>query len=57
MSKKIQSSVEMVEGHYHHLHDKYLQTRDRSERAILVKRLINLAGVIQFLISVQMVST
>jgi hypothetical protein len=53
MKKKIQNSMEIVVGHFQSLLVKCLQTKDDKERVVLVRRLINLLGVIQFLISVQ----
>jgi hypothetical protein len=56
MGKKIRNSIEIVVEQFHNLLDRCLQTRDEKERVILVRRLINLVGVIQFLVSVQKVN-
>lgn len=53
MGKKIRNSVEIVVEQFQNLLERCLQTKDEHERVILVRRLINLVGVIQFLVSVQ----
>lgn len=53
MGKKIRNSIEIVVEQFQNLLEKCLQTKDDHERVILVRRLINLVGVIQFLVSVQ----
>lgn len=53
MGKKIRNSIEIVVEQFQNLLERCLQTRDEKERVILVRRLINLVGVIQFLVSVQ----
>jgi hypothetical protein len=56
MGKKIRNSIEIVVEQFQNLLEKCLQTKDEHERAVLVRRLINLVGVIQFLVSVQKVN-
>ncbi|GFE60393.1 hypothetical protein [Geobacter sp. AOG2] len=56
MGKKIRNSIEIVVEQFQNLFEKCLQTKDEHERVILVRRLVNLVGVIQFLISVQKVT-
>jgi len=56
MGKKIRNSIEIVVEQFQNLLEKCLQTKDEHERVILVRRLVNLVGVIQFLISVQKVT-
>lgn len=53
MGKKIRNSIEIVVEQFQNLLERCLQTKDEQERVILVRRLINLIGVIQFLVSVQ----
>ena len=53
MGKKIRNSIEIVAEQFQNLLEKCLQTKDEHERVILLRRLINLIGVIQFLVSVQ----
>ena len=53
MGKKIRNSIEIVSEQFQNLLERCLQTKDEHERVILVRRLINLVGVIQFLVSVQ----
>jgi hypothetical protein len=53
MSKMIRNSIEIVVEHFQNLLEKCLHTEDENKRVVLVRRLINLVGVIQFLISVQ----
>ncbi|KAA0893255.1 hypothetical protein [Oryzomonas rubra] len=53
MGKKIRNSIEIVVEQFQNLLEKCLQTKDDHERVVLVRRLINLVGVIQFLVSVQ----
>jgi|GEM_PF-1521876 len=56
MGKKIRNSIEIVVEQFQNLLEKCLQTKDEHERVILVRRLVNLVGVIQFLVSVQKVT-
>ncbi|MDR3580036.1 MAG: hypothetical protein P4L44_08750 [Oryzomonas sp.] len=56
MGKKIRNSIEIVAEQFQNLLERCLQTKDEHERVILVRRLINLIGVIQFLVSVQKVT-
>ena len=56
MGKKIRNSIEIVVEQFQNLLEKCLQTKDDHERVVLVRRLINLVGVIQFLVSVQKVT-
>jgi len=49
--KKI-NSLEIVREQYQSLKEKLRSTHDVREKNVLFKRLINLAGVMQFLISV-----
>ncbi len=49
--KKI-NSLEVVQEHYQYLKEKLRSTHDIREKNVLFKRLINLAGVMQFLISI-----
>jgi hypothetical protein len=49
--KKI-NPLEIVREHYQNLKEKFRSTHDVREKKVLFKRLINLAGVIQFLISI-----
>ena len=51
MKKKI-NPLEIVKEHYQNLKEKLRSTHDIREKNVLFKRLINLAGVIQFLISI-----
>lgn len=44
--------LEIVQEHYHNLKIKFRATNDSGAKRVLLKRLINLAGVIQFLISI-----
>ncbi len=37
--------------------EKFVSTKDEGEKAILCRRLVNLLGVIQFLISVQKINS
>jgi hypothetical protein len=56
MGEKIRNSIEIVAEQFQNLLDRCLQTKDEKERVLLVRRLINLVGVIQFLVSVQKVN-
>jgi hypothetical protein len=49
--KKI-NPLEVVQEQYQHLKEKLRSTHDIREKKVLFKRLINLAGVMQFLISI-----
>jgi hypothetical protein len=49
--KKI-NPLEVVQEHYQNLKGKLRSTNDVRQKNVLFKRLINLAGVIQFLISI-----
>jgi hypothetical protein len=49
--KKI-NSLEVVQEQYQHLKEKLMSTHDVGGKKVLFKRLINLAGVMQFLISI-----
>ena len=49
--KKI-NPLEIVQEQYQRLMDKLRSTHDDREKKVLFKRLINLAGVMQFLISI-----
>lgn len=49
--KKI-NPLEVVQEQYQYLKDKLRSTQDVREKNVLFKRLINLAGVMQFLISI-----
>jgi len=49
--KKI-NPLEVVQEQYHYLREKLKSTQDARERNVLFKRLINLVGVMQFLISI-----
>jgi hypothetical protein len=51
MKKKI-NPLEVVQEQYQNLKGKLRSTHDVREKNILFKRLINLAGVMQFLISI-----
>jgi hypothetical protein len=53
MSKRMRNSIEMVVGQFQDLLEKCFQTKDDNERVVLVRKLVNLLGVIQFLILVQ----
>ena len=53
MSKKMRNSIGIVVGQFQNILEKCLKTKDDNERAVLARRLINLIGVIQFLISMQ----
>ena len=46
------NSLEIVQEHYQNLKEKLRSTHDAREKNVLFKRLINLAGVMQFLISI-----
>jgi len=56
MGKKIRNSIEIVVEQFQNLLEKCLKSKDEHERVILVRRLVNLVGVIQFLVSVQKVT-
>jgi hypothetical protein len=56
MSKMLRNSIEIVSEHFKTLLEKCQLTRDGNERTVLIRRLINLVGVIQFLIAVQKVN-
>ncbi len=56
MGKKIRNSIEIVVEQFQNLLEKCLLTKDEHERVVLVRRLVNLVGVIQFLVSVQKVT-
>ena len=56
MGKKIRNSIEIAAEQFQNLLERCLKTKDEHERVILVRRLINLVGVIQFLVSVQKVT-
>jgi len=49
--KKI-NPLEIVQEQYQRLKEKFRSTNDVREKEVLFKRLINLAGVMQFLISI-----
>jgi hypothetical protein len=49
--KKI-NPLEVVQEQYQYLKEKLRSTHDVREKNVLFKRLINLAGVMQFLISI-----
>jgi len=49
--KKI-NPLEVVQEQYQYLREKLKSTQDVRERNVLFKRLINLVGVMQFLISI-----
>ena len=49
--KKI-NPLEVVQEQYQNLKGKLRSTRDAREKNVLFKRLVNLAGVMQFLISI-----
>jgi ubiquinone biosynthesis protein Coq4 len=44
--------LEVVQEQYHYLKEKLRSTHDVREMKVIVKRLINLLGVMEFLISV-----
>jgi hypothetical protein len=44
--------LEVVQGQYQQLKEKLRSTRDIRERNVLFRRLVNLVGVMQFLISI-----
>jgi predicted nuclease with TOPRIM domain len=46
------NSLEIVKEHYQNIKGKFKSTQDTHEKTILFKRLVNLAGVMQFLISI-----
>jgi hypothetical protein len=46
------SPLEVVQEQYLHLKNKLRSTEDVQERKIILKRIVNLVGVMQFLISV-----
>lgn len=56
MGRKIRNSIEIAVEQFQNLLEKCLRTKDEHERVILVRRLVNLVGVIQFLISVQKIT-
>lgn len=56
MGKKLRNSIEIAVEQFQNLLEKCLQTKDEHEKVILVRRLVNLVGVIQFLISVQKIT-
>jgi len=49
--KKI-NPLEVVQEQYQRLKEKFRSTKDVREKKVLLKRLVNLAGVMQFLISI-----
>ena len=56
MGRKIRNSIEIAAEQFQNLLEKCLRTKDEHERVILVRRLVNLVGVIQFLVSVQKIT-
>jgi len=57
VEKKIKSSIKVAMSQYHILLERFVSTQDDGEKAILCRRLVNLLGVIQFLISVQKIDS
>ncbi len=57
MGKRIRSSIKIAMSQYGILLEKFVSTKDEGEKAILCRRLVNLLGVIQFLISVQKINS
>ncbi len=53
MGKRIRSSIKIAMSQYHILLERFISAQDDGEKAVLYRRLVNLLGVIQFLISVQ----
>lgn len=56
MKKHISKSFDYVIEGYRQLLDKLAMTEDARERKILLRRLVNLIGVMQFLLGIQMIS-
>ncbi len=57
MGKMIGSSIKIVMSQYQILFNKFVSTQDDREKAVLCRRLVNLLGVMQFLISVQEINS
>ena len=57
MGKKIRSSITIAMSQYQILLRRFVSAKDDAEKAVLNRRLLNLLGVIQFLISVQEINT
>ena len=56
MGKRIRSSIKIAMSQYTILLERFVSTKDDGEKAVLCRRLVNLLGVIQFLISVQKIN-
>lgn len=56
MKKQVRKSLDYVIEGYRNILDKLEKTEDTRERVILMRRLVNLLGVMHFLIGIQMVS-
>lgn len=57
MKKRIKSSIDIAMSQYHILHKRFITAQDGEEKTLLNRRLLNLLGVIQFLISVQEINS
>ncbi len=56
MKKQVRKSLDYAIEGYRYILDKFEKTEDARERVILLRRLANLIGVMNFLIGIQMVS-
>ncbi len=57
MKKRIKNSIDIAMSQYHILHKRFITAQDDEEKTVLNRRLLNLLGVIQFLISVQEINS
>lgn len=57
MKKKIKSSINIALSQYHNLYNLSIAAKDEAEKTVLKRRLLNLLGVINFLISIQEVNS
>ena len=57
MKKRIKSSIDISMSQYHILHKRFITAQDDEEKTVLNRRLLNLLGVIQFLISAQEINS
>ena len=57
LGEMIRSPIKIAMSQYSILLERFVSTKDDGEKAILCRRLLNLLGVIQFLISVQEINS
>ncbi len=57
MRKRIKSSIDTAWSQYQILYNRFVTVQDDAEKALLMRRLLNLLGVIQFLISIQEINS